>query len=182
MGMVFLARALQPDELRAVLADPESIEDLLWEEDFDDDDEDDDPDASGERASGLAPDPERTVDLDKSWHGVHFLLTGTDWDASTPLGMAVLGGRPVGEDLGYGPPRLLEAAEVQAVAQALAQVDQDTLARDYAPARFVQADIYPQIWDEEDVLVEYLLPNLRKLTDFYARASAREEAVVLALT
>jgi hypothetical protein len=35
---------------------------------------------------------EALVDGDKACHGIHSLLTGTSWDATTTLGRVVLGG------------------------------------------------------------------------------------------
>ena len=45
-------------------------------------------------------------DLDKSWHGIHYLFTGKADESGTPLEFLVAGGASVGdEDVGYGPPR-----------------------------------------------------------------------------
>src|SRR5688500_6275073 len=38
-----------------------------------------------------------TTDLDKAWHGIHYLLTGTAWEGAEPLNFLVAGGRPVGD-------------------------------------------------------------------------------------
>ena len=44
------------------------------------------------------------------------------------------------------------------------------------------ADVYPFIWDEEDVFDEYLAPSYESLREFYARAAARGDAVLAVLT
>ena len=41
-----------------------------------------------------------SFDVDKAWQALHFTLTGDAWEASGPLGEVVLGGEPVGEDVG----------------------------------------------------------------------------------
>lgn len=177
--MVFVARALTPEQVEAASADAGLLGRLV----FDDAEDASGPDESdcGQEACGSchgAP----SVDLDKSWHGIHFLLTGTVWDCSTPLGMAILGGRPIGEDNGYGPARLLEGDTVKAVAEALSVVDHQVLRHRFDPLEFQRAEIYPDgIWDEEDILEEYLLPNLRMLTQFYGDAAAHGSAVLQAL-
>ena len=51
---------------------------------------------------------EQRFDLDKAWHGIHFLLTGSAWETTPGAGESVLGGDPVGPDRGYGPARLLD--------------------------------------------------------------------------
>ncbi len=77
------------------------------------------PDALRDPAADLAADPDlfevlldddpsdEFLDLDKAWHGLHWLLTGTADDTDTPAGQAILGGTEIGEDKGYGPSRLL---------------------------------------------------------------------------
>jgi hypothetical protein len=39
---------------------------------------------------------DRHLDLDKTWHAIHFLLTGDPWEGEPPLRNAVLGGTPLG--------------------------------------------------------------------------------------
>ena len=50
-------------------------------------------------------DDNSSVDLDKVWHGLHWLLVRSD----APIDEAVFGGEELGDDLGYGPSRLLSA-------------------------------------------------------------------------
>lgn len=38
------------------------------------------------------------VDLDKAWHGLHYLLTGTAWEGEPPLNVLAAGGREVGTE------------------------------------------------------------------------------------
>ncbi|HLN65323.1 MAG TPA: DUF1877 family protein, partial [Symbiobacteriaceae bacterium] len=48
------------------------------------------------------------TDVDKAWHGIHFLLNGDPWEGEGPLYDAVLGGDAIGETDGdYGPTRCL---------------------------------------------------------------------------
>src|SRR5262245_43187400 len=65
------------------------------------------------------------LDIHKSWHGLHWLLCQSAWDGPEPLKHAVLGGQEIGEDLGYGPARLVDGAKVRAVAEALAGIGHD---------------------------------------------------------
>jgi hypothetical protein len=163
MGMILEGRALTGEQVEAVSTDSTKIEDLLFVDD---------------RGDG-SPD-ESIVDLDKSWHGLDFLLNGAD--TATPLRLAILGGRPVGADNGHGPARLLEAGEVRVVAAALAAVDTEQLRQRYDPLEFEKQVIYPAgIW-AADTFDDYLLPNLNRLKDFYAAAAGSGAAVVLALT
>ncbi|MET8043668.1 DUF1877 family protein [Micromonospora sp. NPDC005215] len=63
------------------------------------------------------PDPE--LDLHKSWHALHYLLAGKAREVDDPAAAAVLGGDDIGEEGGYGPPRLLDVETVRVVAAAL---------------------------------------------------------------
>ncbi len=68
---------------------------------------------------------EEVLPLDKSWHGIHFALTGTDGIAAFPLGFIVSGGTEIGEeDLGYGPARAFGADEVKEIARSVLRIDE----------------------------------------------------------
>ncbi len=160
MGMVFEARMLSAARAEEVAVDPDLLEGLVQEDTVD----------------------EHFLDLDKAWHGVHWLLTGTVDNASTPAGMAIMGGAEIGEDWGYGPPRLLRPGDVRRVADALVELDDDDLRRRFDAGAMTRAEVYPLIWDEEDVFVEYLAPSFAMLRDFYALAASRGDAVLALIT
>jgi hypothetical protein len=42
-------------------------------------------------------DPHADLDVDKAWHGIHYLLTGTAWEGDPPLDFIVKGGSQVGD-------------------------------------------------------------------------------------
>ena len=123
-------------------------------------------------------DDDARLDLDKAWHGVHWVLTGSSEETVDPAGDALLGGEPVGEDLGFGPARVLEVDRVRAVAGVLGGLDLDTLAARVDPPRMRKAEIYPDIWDEPAIYAEYLRPALEELVEFYAAAAQAREAVI----
>ena len=55
--------------------------------------------------------------LDKSWHGIHFLLTGSAEGVRPPVDFILMGGREIGDlDLGYGPARAFTSAETKQIA------------------------------------------------------------------
>lgn len=166
MGMELIGRRLSADELRAVLDDPATVGTLLFG-DLDDDAE--------------MPDPE--LDLDRSWHGLHYLLTGTAWEIGDGAGAAILGGNEIGEDGGYGPARLLGAETVRMVATALDALDVETLRARFDPDAMVAADIYPNAWASgTDEFDSYLAWNFAELRRFYRTAAANGQAVLLAIT
>ncbi len=92
-------------------------------------------------------------DLDKSWHGIHYLLTGSADEGGAPLDFLVAGGTEVGdEDVGYGPARVFTSAQTRAIAAALAAVTDDELRARFAPEAMMRAEIYPEIWDRDPAM------------------------------
>ncbi len=156
MSMIWEGRALDADQVAELQADPE----LLW-------------DLDGE--------PPEVIDLDKSWHGIHWLLTGATGEVGAVLGQVIFGGEEFGEDEGYGPPRSLEPTKVAEVSEALEAVSDDDLRGRFDAAAMSEAGVYPDIWDEPDVLEDYLLPNVQILRDFYTFAAENQRYVVQSL-
>ena len=168
MSMVLIGHRLSADELQAVLDDPTVATSLIYG-DLDDEDAD-------------MPDPD--LDLDKSWHGIHFLLTGTAWEiGEAGAGAAILGGDDVGSDGGYGPARLLQPETVQAIADALDEVTVEALRARFDPHAMATAEIYPDGWTgNADEFDAFLAPHFAELRRFYRTAAANGQAVLLAIT
>ena len=121
------------------------------------------------------------LELDKAWHGLHYILSGTVEPGESLLSQAVLGGTEIGDDFsGYGPPRCFTAAQVGELAAALGDpaVATEAAAR-YDTERMTELQIYPFGWDEDDR--EWLLTALRDLRSFYADAAGKGLAVVTCL-
>ncbi|MGE7139240.1 YfbM family protein [Luteibacter sp. NPDC031894] len=128
---------------------------------------------------GGEPGPEM-LDVDKAWHAIHFSLTGEAWPNEDLLSMAIFGGEPFGDDLGYGPPRMLHTADVRSVAEALAAVDPPTIASQLDMARLESAEVYPGAWLREEASNrDYIAHHLQRLRAFYSEAAVRNEAVIL---
>jgi hypothetical protein len=125
-------------------------------------------------------------DLDKSWHGIHYLLTGSADEGEPPLDFLVGGGTPVGdEDVGYGAPRVFTAAETRAISAALAAVSDDELRRRFSPLAMMRANIYPEIWDRdpsEDDTLGYLMEHVRLLRDVIATVVGNDHGLLVYLT
>lgn len=153
--MIWVGYRRMADEARKALEDPELLEELL--------ESDDDV---------------TSVDLDKAWHGLHWLLTGSGEPTDDAASDAIFGGEPIGEDLGYGPGRLLPASGVSAVANVLRELDPDSLSSRMDRAAMARADLHPSIWEEQDIFDEYLSPAYERLRAFYLVAADRGEAVI----
>ena len=126
---------------------------------------------------------ETVLDIDKSWQGIHFLLTGDAYGGAEPHCLPILGGKEIGEELSYGPARYLEPEQVQAAAAVLAHTSVAELKKSYVPAKLEAAQIYPTgIWEDEgDGAFEYLAHWYESLQNFYAQAAKRGDAMLLAI-
>jgi hypothetical protein len=131
----------------------------------------------------LYPDPEpgdyvqRYLDIDKTWHIIHFLLNGDPWECTGALGGAILGGADVSpEDLGYGPARYLTPVEVGHIADALNSVSFEQLWAGYDPGRARQAELY---WSDSPTGKGCVRENYAALQSFYLRASQQDQSVIL---
>lgn len=116
------------------------------------------------------------LDVDKAWHGIHYLLTGTAWTGEAPVNFIVQGGREIGKvDVGYGPARALKSSEVREVAAALEALPPEELADRYDPEEMSRLEIYPEIWtrDPDEDWQSYLIDNYTELRNFVLRAAER---------
>ncbi len=123
------------------------------------------------------------VHLEKSWHGLHFLLTGSAGESGVPLGFLLEGGQEVGEDDGYGAPRLFQPKEVQVISAALAPISDDELWSHFDPERMEAENIYPGIWDEEEEeLRDEYLTYFHELKQVVAQAGAGGMGLLVTLS
>src|SRR4051812_34848725 len=100
---------IAPAKLHELLEAPDSVETVIYPEEEDEQNE-------------------RHLDLDKSWHIIHFLLAGDAWAGKQPHANAICGGAELGDtDVGYGPARYLTPAQVKEVAGALSGISANEL-------------------------------------------------------
>lgn len=166
MGMIGCFRRLPDEDLARLLEDPSGIVDYL----------------DGEEPSGFGPFAD--LDVDKAWHGIHFLLTGTAEEGGGALGFIVAGGTPIGdEDVGYGPARGFAAAEVARIASALTPVTAEALAARYDARALAAAEVYPDAWLQDgDEARDYLVGHFEQLKSFLLGAAEQREALIVFLS
>ena len=125
------------------------------------------------------------ADLDKTWHGIHYLLSGSAYEGVEPLNFLMIGGRYVGDlDVGYGPARVFGAAEVSGIAEALNKVGEEDLRRRFDPPDMSRNDVYPAIWEDDpdlDEALEAILEHFRVLKSFLNETEAKELGLVIRL-
>jgi hypothetical protein len=126
----------------------------------------------------------KAVSLQKAWHGLHFLLTGSAWEGTGPLAFIASGGEEVpGSDHGYGPARLFSPEETTEINSALSEIDDAELWSRFNPEEMTGQEIYPDIWDEpeEDLKEEYLM-YFNELKKLIAAAAARGDSLRVSIT
>jgi hypothetical protein len=164
MSMMLQVAAVPEGELDAILADEERL---------------------GAITEGEGDDAIAVVDLEKAWHGIHFLLTGTAWEGAGPEASLLVGGTESPHDLGYGPPRGFRAAQVLAFRDRVAAIDDAELRRRFDPTRMIKLDIYPAIWDrdpEQEQLFEFLADGIGELRNLLDVAVKESAAIVVVMT
>jgi len=161
MGMVACFASLPAETLGQLQHDPNLIEEYLY------------PD-------GGDSEPPNYFDLDKAWHGIHYLLTGEAEGGVEPQCLAVLGGTEFGPELAYGSPRFLTIGQVARVAETLTRLPPESLANNFNARDMASKGIYPQvIWvrDGKEAL-DYVLEGYEQLQVFYQEAASRGDAVI----
>jgi hypothetical protein len=159
MSMIGNFLAISAEKLEELMRDPEPIGPFLAAT-IDDQDE-------------LGAD---FLDVDKSWHGIHFLLTGSVREGDAPLKWVIFAPSELGEDLGYGSARVLKADEVAEVSKALAPVTPDKLKRKCDWNLMNDSEIYPQGWRAGDE--DYIAENFAALKKLYESAARRRMGVI----
>lgn len=163
MGMIGCFAAIDPVALQKIRNEPSLIEEFLY------------PD--GEEA-------EHSIDVDKAWHGIHFMLTGQAYGGDGPLALVIMGGEEVGDEVGYGPARLLLPEQVNVIANALEKLTIEEFKKAFKPAEMTAAEIYPEvIWERDgQEALDYVLEYFEELVVFYRDAAKRGDGVALWLS
>jgi uncharacterized protein DUF1877 len=129
---------------------------------------------------GAESDDSDRVVLDKAWHAIHFVLTGSRLGGDEPLNFLVSEGTPVGEvDVGYGPARALTSNQVRHIAAALTSIEPDLIAGRVDVKQLDDHAIYPGNWQRNGYGVDYVVSNYREMRDFVIRAAERGHGMIL---
>jgi len=164
MGMISMLLRVSDAELQTYLADSSQLETRIYQE------------------SGTG----RTlVDIDKTWDGIVFLLTGAGLsEAAHPLARVLFSGQLIDaeQDLGYGPAHFLRPEEVAELQPQLAAITVAELRQRFDPAKMTELGVYPNIWDEGEEAFDYVAGGFATVQEHYAEAAQRGEGMVTFLT
>lgn len=133
---------------------------------------------------------ERTLDLEESWSGLHFMLSGEfpvpeyearrrgiSWDANS-LENAIMGGKATAYRTVFGPVRYLSPDRVARLAEELSKVSLDDFRAWYDPDELLENRIPPAIWQRPKAF-EWLMDRFVQLVDYYHAAAANGDGLLI---
>lgn len=121
------------------------------------------------------------------WNVMHYVFTGDEnLDRPHPPGDFLLTGEEIGEDAGYGPPRIQDPDATAVIARYLASLTWDDLKPRADINEMSRLEVYPLSWGHGDVdpettqqWLEAIPRNLQKLQDYTARMAAKGYGLLL---
>jgi hypothetical protein len=123
----------------------------------------------------------RRLEVEKSWHGLHFVLTGDPWKGSGALSLVVMGGTEVGEDSGYGRPHYVNPFQVVQASTALDRMTDAEFEQKVRNTNFSGKDIY--CYDDkltrEDI--EELIHYFKQVRQFFHDAAERSNGILVGI-
>lgn len=168
MGMIQSYLRVDIETLNNFIADSSRLEDIVFEQNN--------------------TDNESFLDLDKAWEGIFFLITGQSLAEAVgeeaPLLGILIGPTEIDpdQDMGYGPATYITAEQTKEIYSAIKDLTKDELSANFDPSRMAEEGIYPDIWEDDENALEYLLDYFDDLKNFYKKAVENGEAVVMFLS
>ena len=119
--------------------------------------------------------------FEKSWHGLHYLLTGTADGGEPPLNFLMGGGRELDLEEGKTPLLTHESADTRRIADALMRLTDEEVRGRVNPAEMQRLDLYPGFWDNPEY-VGYLLDDVRQLRETVGAVAARGLGLMVSIS
>ena len=138
------------------------------------------PESEGDAPLPL-PDPDRSIDIEKAWHGLHFLFTGMADEGDEPACYFMQGGEDL-DDEGFS--RALRPQQVRRFSEFLSTLTPAELTRRYDPERMTKLKIYPDvIWKRPaqpgDSPLAWLTESFADVRQFIAKAAEAGDSVII---
>jgi hypothetical protein len=124
------------------------------------------------------PGKEPGLSLEKSWHGIHYLLNGVAEGGRPPLSWAVLGDKEIPDTdklMGHGSAHVLTAQQVSSVSKAIAPFTREKLLRKFELKAMKAAQVYG-VREPEDG--EYLWSYFQRLKAFYSQTAKQRKGLL----
>ncbi len=129
---------------------------------------------------GEEQDNENLVDIDKSWEGILFLLTGQNLaTAEHNLARVLFSGQLIDEeqDLGYGSAHYLTPEQVAELNSELSVITTADLKQKFSPEKMNELEVYPKIWEEGNAF-DYLAEGFQTVQKVFSDATKNGEAII----
>lgn len=191
MSMLCSLNRLTSEQAQAARADPLAVCDLLYPGDPLPPPQ---PGLIARLLGKRAPPPRRRTmawigaaqqyELDRQWQILHFLFTGSIEGGVFPACFLCMDGENVGEDGGYGPPRLFTASQVRQIADYLAGLGEEEVLRRYQPDQIAAHGVYwliPDTAEEQRVDALGLWSTIVEMRAFIDDTARRDCALVIDL-
>jgi hypothetical protein len=121
------------------------------------------------------------LDIDKTWHAIHFTLSGKVWDTTDdPLSKIILNGTLVNdEDMGYGPAMFIAYEDLHNINQALKSISRDWFRNRFSVPDMLANKIYPVGDDEnEEEFFNYVYAYLEEIISFFTQAENNKQSIL----
>ena len=164
MGMVWVATLASDEEIASLRRKPQVVYDFVNSE--------------------AAYQSGRQIDLDKQWHGVHFLLTGSAGATSDPLSIIVGNFEEIGPDNGYGPAWIIPSSSLASCNEKLSKLSDEEISVRFNPQAMQQEDVYlaDLFVDEGDEARGFLMGDVVRLRGFITQAADQSLNAVAIIT
>lgn len=120
-----------------------------------------------------------SLDLGKSYHGLHYLFTGSPDQGREPQCFLLHGGRVIGTYQREFQVRAITSIQLAAFVLAIQPIDEDELMRRYNGKAMIAADIHPAEMWEDDGGRSYLIRKSRDLMRFLRTTQDRNEGMIM---
>ena len=170
MGLELTIWQIAPEYLEKLLSSEDAIDEFM-EFQFPDSDapEDFNKDENPAEDDGL--------DLEKIWHFLHYLITGTECGGDYPLGYAIMTGHPFHED--SSDLTWLAPEEVKDIADALDNLSEEDLLNKCKQEKGSKRNIYKYSNDFDKEDVKQAIPYFHKLRNYYQVAARKGNAMLV---
>jgi hypothetical protein len=120
-----------------------------------------------------------TLDVDRSWHAIHYILCGDPWEPIGVVGLAVMGGNEFGEDFGHGAARWFAPEDVHQIAAALKPITVLAFIDLMKIRDWKDADIYScNLQAFEEAEIAHVASHYNDMRIAYMTAAAHGQAMV----
>ena len=123
-----------------------------------------------------------SIDIDKSWQGIHFLLCNSEAEGELPLGNVVPMRSENALDVeieDFIGVFVLSSKQVSEAYEAIKNINEEEVRSMYNFESFMENEIYPIVEDEDtDDFFDYIYENFKSVQEFYKSVSESGDGVI----